>query len=117
MNINFLNKWFDELEHHNKVILMAGYKYYYNMPYDEYSEMDDSDDNFIFLWNKNNEFEKLDLYCNYLDIDIKTITIDDNEKFYFLPYDDKVKYLKLDDNLMWENDRLNSLFKQKKTLG
>lgn len=117
MNITYLNKWFDELKHHDKVILMAGYKHFYKMPNDEYSEMDDSDENFKFLWNKNNEFDKLDLYCNYLNIDIKTVKVDENEKFYFLPYDDKVKYLKLDDNLMWENDSLNKRFELKKALG
>lgn len=117
INITFLNKWFDSLSHYDKVILMAGYKYYYDIPDYEYFEMDDSDDNFKFLWDKNTEFDKLDLYSNYLDVDIESITIDDNEKFYFLPYEDKIKYLKLDSNLLWENNSLNKRYEQLKALG
>lgn len=107
MTIEYLNDWFEKLSHREKAIVEGGYWKGCKLSKSEFQEIDENDNILLGGWNRENEYERLEHYCHYLDIDINTINIDDKQRFIFLPYDEKVKYLNLDNRLKWGNDSLN----------
>lgn len=115
INMQILDNWFNNLFHKEKVLLLGGFWKGANISKDLFQENNRSDEELNKEWFEElTEYEKMRWYAHYLLKAGKVeFEFEGDDKFYFLSYDEKVAYLKLDTRMHWENCSLNRRYKEK----